>query len=74
MRARLPQAAAAFAALPSGKYLCDLFALARMALAQAGIERISGGGVCTHSDAQRFYSYRRDRITGRHAALIWMQS
>lgn len=74
MRARLPQAEAAFAALPSGKHLCDLFALARMALAQAAVTRISGGGVCTHSDPQRFYSFRRDRITGRHAALIWLQS
>jgi hypothetical protein len=74
MRARLPQAAAAFTPLRSDKYLCDLFALARMALAQSGIERISGGGVCTHSDARRFYSFRRDRITGRHAALIWMHS
>ncbi len=74
MRTRLPQAAAAFAAQPSGKYLCDLFALARMALAQSGVERISGGGVCTHSDPQRFYSFRRDRITGRHAALIWLGS
>lgn len=74
MRTRLPQAATAFAALPSGKYLCDLFALARMALAQAGIGGVSGGGDCTHSDPARFYSFRRDRITGRHAALIWMQS
>ena len=74
MRARLPQAGSAFVPLPSGKYLCDLFALARMALAQVGIDRVSGGGVCTYSDARRFYSFRRDRETGRHAALIWMAS
>jgi len=70
---RLPQAAAAFSPLDEGKYLCDLFALARQALAQAGIERVFGGGDCTFADAMRFYSYRRDRITGRHAALIWIE-
>jgi len=73
MSERLPQAAAAFSPLAEGKYLCDLFALARQALAQAGIERVFGGGDCTYSDAKRFYSYRRDRITGRHAALIWIE-
>jgi len=70
---RLPQAGQAFAPMAQGKYLADLFALARQALAQAGIERIFGGGVCTFSDATRFYSYRRDRVTGRHAALIWLE-
>lgn len=73
MSERLPQAAEAFSALTEGKYLCDLFALARQALAQAGIDRVSGGGDCTYGDAARFYSYRRDRVTGRHAALIWIE-
>jgi len=35
------------------------------------VTRVYGGGACTFGDAQRFYSYRRDRITGRMAALIW---
>ena len=74
MSERLPRAVAAFSPLGQGKYLCDLFALARQALAQTGIEQIFGGGACTYSDATRFYSYRRDRITGRHAALIWIEA
>ena len=73
MSERLPQAGRAFAPIGQGKYLADLFALARQALEQAGIEQIFGGGVCTYSDATRFYSYRRDRVTGRHAALIWLE-
>lgn len=73
MRARLPAASEAFAAGAPGKLLCDLFALARQALAQAGVESVYGGGQCTYSDPVRFFSYRRDRVTGRHAALIWME-
>jgi hypothetical protein len=58
--------------LGQGKHLCDLFALARQALAQVGISGIFGGADCTFADATRFYSYRRDKVTGRHAALIWI--
>jgi hypothetical protein len=72
MRQRLPQAGDGFRPLNSGKYLCDLFALARQALAQVEVERVCGGGDCTHGDAGRFYSYRRDKVTGRHAAVIWL--
>ncbi len=64
----------AFVPHTQGKWLADLFALARRALARAGVTRIYGGGVCTYSDAARFYSYRRDKITGRMAAFIWRQS
>ncbi len=71
MRERLPQAELGFRRAAAGKYFADLFALARQALAQVGIERIFGGGECTFSDVDRFYSFRRDRVTGRHAALIW---
>lgn len=71
MSDRLPEAAAAFTPLGGGKYLCDLFALARQALSEAEVGRVFGGGDCTYSDTERFFSYRRDRITGRHAALIW---
>lgn len=67
-------AAAAFqpAATP-GKWLADLYALARQRLQQSGLHRIYGGGLCTYSDAARFYSYRRDGACGRMAALIWLQ-
>ena len=72
IRAKLPHAERAFAAQSNGKYLADLFALGRQALDQAGITLVYGGGDCTFSDPTRFYSFRRDRTTGRHAALIWL--
>lgn len=53
-------------------FYCDLYAIARLELDAAGIEAVYGGGFCTYSDAGRFYSYRRDGVTGRMAALIWM--
>ncbi|MBM3340506.1 MAG: peptidoglycan editing factor PgeF [Betaproteobacteria bacterium] len=65
------QAKAAFVAHTPGKWLADLFTLARQALARAGVGAVYGGGLCTYSDPARFYSYRRDKITGRMAAFIW---
>lgn len=53
------------------KWLCDLYALARARLARAGVMRVYGGGFCTVSEPERFFSYRRDRVTGRMAALVW---
>ena len=69
-----PEHRTAFAALRPGKWLCDLPALARTALRRAGLTQIYGGTDCTVVDPQRFYSYRRDKITGRMAALIWKVS
>jgi YfiH family protein len=67
----LPGAAAAFR--PRGdKYLADLFALGRLALSEVGVSRVQGGAECTFSAPDRFYSFRRDRVTGRHAALVWI--
>lgn len=54
------------------KYYADLFQLARQRLAKAGVNQVFGGELCTFSDADRFYSYRRDGQTGRMAALLWM--
>lgn len=66
-------AAAAFVARPlAGKWLADLFMLARRRLVAAGVTRISGGGVCTVAAPQRFYSYRRDGVTGRFASMVWL--
>lgn len=56
-----------------GKFLGDLYTLARAALAQVGVERIAGGGLCTMTDARRFYSFRRDQTTGRMASMIWLK-
>lgn len=65
-------AAAAFrpAARP-GHHLADLYLLARQRLAHAGVADVHGGGWCTFADAERFYSYRRDGVTGRMATLVW---
>lgn len=54
-----------------GKYLADIYLLARMILSNLDIGRVYGGGLCTVSDPNRFYSYRRDGVTGRMASLIW---
>jgi YfiH family protein len=66
---------AAFApvALKPGKYFADLYALARIALLGAGVGRVWGGDFCTVSNSGRFYSYRRDGVTGRQASLIWLK-
>ena len=65
-------AAAAFASTRPGHWLCDLPALARRRLAHTGVARVHGGGFDTFADA-RFYSFRRDRETGRFATLAWIE-
>jgi YfiH family protein len=71
---RDPRAAAAFVARGPGKWLADLPALSRRALARCGVSEVCGGGSCTYSDPARFFSYRRDGETGRMAALIWREA
>jgi YfiH family protein len=60
------------AARRAGKYLADLYALARIRLARAGYVEVSGGTRCTYTEADVFYSYRRDQRTGRMASLVWL--
>lgn len=72
--AQSEQAATAFRPNPRGRWLADLYLLARQRLRAMGVWRISGGDLCTYSDAQRFFSHRRDRVTGRMASLIWLQA
>jgi len=70
--ARDANAAGAFAATRPGHWLLDLYAVARQRLAALGVGRVTGGGHCTHTDAARFFSYRRDRATERMAAMVWI--
>jgi polyphenol oxidase len=55
-----------------GRLHADLYALARRRLAACGVSAVSGGGRCTHGEAGRFFSFRRDGRCGRMASLIWM--
>jgi copper oxidase (laccase) domain-containing protein len=55
-----------------GKWLADLPALARDRLRAAGVRDVDGGAWCTVEDASRFFSFRRDRVTGRMAAAVWI--
>ena len=73
MRGSLPHAENAFCPIANGKFRADLPELARQALIQVGVTSVYGGRWCTVSDPGRFYSYRRDRVTGRHAAVIWLE-
>ena len=61
-----------FSEVGRGKWLADLPSLARIRLAGCGVASVSDSGLCTASDPRRFYSYRRDGITGRMAAMIWI--
>lgn len=67
-------ATSAFTPDHSGRYLCDLPRLARQNLKRVGVERVSGGDFCTVSDASVFFSFRRDAVCGRMAALIWLET
>lgn len=69
-----PGSASAFVPHGDGKWLADIYALARRRLAACGVTRVYGGNECTVSDAGRFFSYRRDGVTGRMASLVWLRS
>lgn len=56
-----------------GKWLANLDGLARQRLQSAGVTAVYGGGLCTVDDEKRYFSYRRDGITGRMATLIWRE-
>jgi len=63
----------AFKQQDNGKWLADIYQLARIDLAMLGIDKVYGGGFCTVTEHGRFYSYRRDKQTGRMATLIWRE-
>jgi copper oxidase (laccase) domain-containing protein len=57
----------------SNKWLADIYTLAQLRLAQLGVTQIYEGGYCTYSDEARFFSYRRDGVTGRMGNFIWLE-
>jgi polyphenol oxidase len=69
---RDPANVVAFAANAAGRYQADIYALARQAMLRAGVQHVGVAGVCTSSDPQNYFSYRRDRVTGRMATLAWI--
>jgi YfiH family protein len=72
--ARSPQAESRFARNARGRWQADLYGLARDALAAAGVAAIHGGGFCTFTEAERFFSHRREAPCGRMATLIWLDA
>jgi len=69
-----PEAELAFiTSAKTGKWLADIYLLARQRLARIGVKQVYGGEYCTHADAERFFSYRRDGVTGRMASLVWFE-
>ena len=69
----LPQSAAAFVpSINPGRFMADIYELARLRLARYGITAVYGGGYCTVTDP-RFFSYRRSPRTGRFVSLVWIE-
>jgi len=68
-----PEAERAFRPNGAGKWLMDIYALARQRLQGIGVEAVTGGGRCTFREQETFFSYRRDGETGRMASLIWLE-
>lgn len=66
--------ATAFQRNERGRWQCDLHALARQRLAATGLHSVWGGGEDTCADAQRYFSHRRGAPTGRHVALLWLDT
>ncbi len=64
---------AAFRPSGAGHWMADIYQLAKRRLDRIGVGYIGGGGLCTYTDSDRFFSYRRDGVTGRMVSLIWME-
>lgn len=67
------EAAKAFVAHEQGKFLADIYCLARQRLAEVGVLAIYGGNLCTVADSERFFSFRRDGVTGRMGSFICLR-
>jgi len=69
-----PAAARRFASNPRGRWQADLYGLASDALAAAGVRSVHGGAFCTYTEAERFFSHRREAPCGRMATLVWLEA
>ena len=72
VRAAMGGPDSAFRPTRPGHWLLDLYAVARSRLGKAGVRHIHGGGFCTYTEHDRFFSYRRDRGQSRMAAAVWL--
>jgi YfiH family protein len=63
-----------FAPNARGRWQADLYGLARDALAESGVRSVHGGGFCTYTESERFFSHRREAPCGRMAALVWIEA
>jgi polyphenol oxidase len=70
--AKNPRNEACFKPSPNGRWLADIYGLARLALIEVGVSSVYGGGLCTYLETDRFFSYRRDPAAGRMATLVWL--
>jgi polyphenol oxidase len=70
--ARSPSASRRFIENSRGRWQADLYGLARDALAATGVRSVHGGGFCTYTEAERFFSHRREAPCGRMGTLIWL--
>ena len=69
-----PQAKQAFKRNNNNRWLANIYLLAKQRLNAHDVTQIFGGDFCTYTDKERFYSYRRDKQTGRMASLIWLSN
>jgi YfiH family protein len=72
--ARAAAADRRFAPNTRGRWQADLYGLARDALAESGVRSVHGGGFCTYTESERFFSHRREAPCGRMAALVWIDA
>ena len=68
-----PVVKSAFVSIGQGKYLADIYLLARLVLYREGVNQINGGQYCTVLEREHFFSYRRDGQTGRMVSVIWLE-
>lgn len=57
-----------------GKWMADMSLLARQRLNSVNVQSVYSSDLCTFQSPEKFYSYRRDGVTGRQASLIWISS